>query len=208
MLVTPALIQRISGDGDTWHAPVSDACNAWDINTPQRVAMFLAQTAHESAGFRRLLENLKYSAAGLRRTWPQRFSAADAERMAYVELDIAERAYGGRMGNGPEGSGDGFRFRGRGLIQITGRNGYRAIGEHIGTDNTGAPDPDALVDEPDLLTRPMWAAFSAACFWDVNGCNDAADRDDFERVTRIINGGLNGQPDREHWLTIVKSEMA
>jgi putative chitinase len=161
--------------------------------------MFLAQTAHESAGFRRLIESLKYSAAGLRRTWPQRFSAADALDMAYDEVRIGERAYGGRMGNGPEGSGDGFTYRGRGLIQITGRANYIVMGEHLGAD---------LTVEPELLTDPLWAAYAAACFWDLNGCSDAADADDFRRVTRIINGGENGMEDRLNWLAVVQEAMA
>jgi putative chitinase len=197
-LIPFALIERISADAELWHAPVVAACEAWDVNTPTRVAMFLAQTAHESAGFRRLLENMKYSAAGLVRTWPARFTAADAERMAYDEYAIAERAYGGRMGNRPEGSGDGFAFRGHGLIQVTGRANYMAMGDHLGAD---------LTREPDLLLVPIWAAYAAACFFDVSGCNDAADRDDFDRVTRIINGGINGIADRENWLAIIQQEM-
>lgn len=205
LAITAALIDRVTGgDSDTWLEPVQDCCASWDINTPPRVAYFLAQTAHESAGFRRLVENLKYSAAGLLRTWPQRFTANDAERMAYVEASIAERAYGGRMGNGPEGSGDGFLYRGRGLIQITGKANYRAIGEHLG----GAADPDCLVSEPTLLEQPLWAAFASACFWDINGCSDAADAGDFERCTRIINGGLNGMEDRLNWLAVVQEAMA
>jgi putative chitinase len=195
-----AVVERISGgDGERWHEPIADACASWDINTAVRIAMFLAQTAHESAGFRRLIESLKYSAAGLRRTWPQRFSAADAQDMAYDEVRIGERAYGGRMGNGPEGSGDGFTYRGRGLIQITGRANYVVMGEHLGAD---------LTVEPELLTDPLWAAYAAACFWDLNGCSDAADADDFRRVTRIINGGENGMEDRLNWLAVVQEAMA
>jgi putative chitinase len=195
-----AVVDRISGgDGERWHEPIADACAAWDINTAVRIAMFLAQTAHESAGFRRLIESLKYSAAGLRRTWPQRFSAADAAAMAYDEVRIGERAYGGRMGNGPEGSGDGFTFRGRGIIQTTGRANYVVMGEHLGAD---------LTVEPELLTDPLWAAYAAACFWDLNGCSDAADADDFRRVTRIINGGENGMEDRLNWLAVVQEAMA
>jgi putative chitinase len=202
-LVTFALIARISGDGDQWQEPLEDACAAWDIDTRDRVAMFLATTAHESAGFRRLVENLKYSPAGLVRTWPTRFTAAQAAEMAYDEVRIAERAYGGRMGNGPEGSGDGYLYRGRGLIQVTGKANYRAIGEHLG----GAQDPDVLVHDPALLESPLWAAYASACFWDVNGCSDAADAGDFERVTRIVNGGLTGLEDRRNWLAVVREAM-
>lgn len=203
-LISEALIQRISQDSNTWLEWVRDACAAWDINTWPRVSMFLAQTAHESAGFRRLVENLKYSAAGLQRTWPSRFSNDDAQRMAYNEYAIAERAYGGRMGNGPEGSGDGYKYRGRGLIQITGRDNYLSIGEHIGTDINNQPDPEAFLKEPELLAEPMWAAYAAACFWDIHKCSELADQGDFERITRVINGGLNGYEDRENWLTIIE----
>lgn len=207
-LVTVDLIQRISGDADRWQSPVAEACNAWDINTPERVEMFLATTAHESGGFRVLVENLKYSAAGLLRIWPTRFTEADAARMAYDEEAIAERAYGGRMGNEPEGSGDGYRYRGRGLIQVTGKGTYLQMGEHIGGDENGKPDPTLFVREPDDLTVELWAAYAAACYWDIHGCNEAADARDFERVTRIVNGGLNGLADREHWLDVVQSAMA
>jgi putative chitinase len=202
--VTRELVQRISQDADTWFENVRDACNDWSINTWPRVSMFLAQTAHESAGFRRLVENLKYSAAGLRRTWPNRFTEADADEMAYNEFAIAERAYGGRMGNGPEGSGDGYNFRGRGLIQITGRTNYLITGEHIGTDVNNRPDPEAFIKEPDLLAQPMWAAYAAACYWDIHGCSELADTGNFEQITRVINGGLNGYDDRLHWLDVVK----
>lgn len=198
-IVTAALVDRITGGrADVWHEPVRDACEAWEIDTARRVAMFVAQTAHESAGFRRLLENMKYSAAGLRRTWKQRFSEADADRMAYDEYAIAERAYGGRMGNGPEGTGDGFRYRGRGLIQVTGKTNYLLIGEHLGGD---------FIERPDDLTVPIWAAYAAACYWDLSGCSEMADADDFESITRAINGGVNGLEDRYNWLDVVREAM-
>src|SRR5690349_18429243 len=122
-LVSYALVDSITqGRGDVWYEPVRDACSAWDLNTEHRIAMFLANTAHESARFRRLIESLNYSAKRLLEVFPRYFTADEAEVMAGDEFAIGERVYGGRMGNGPEGSGDGFKFRGRGLIQITGRS--------------------------------------------------------------------------------------
>lgn len=206
-LVTFDLIDRLTqGRGDYWFEPVRDACAAWEINTEHRVAMFLAETAHESTRFRTLVENLRYSAAGLRRTWPSRFSDEDADRMEYDEFAIGERAYGGRMGNGPEGSGDGFRYRGRGLIQITGRDNYRQMGVLLGDDLEG---------NPDQLVVPLWAAYASAAWWDTNGCSAAADDDDFEGVTRIIQlgnrraaGRVNGMPERLALLGETQEAMA
>jgi putative chitinase len=194
-LITEELVQRISGDAGTWLDPLRYNCTNWSIDTWPRVSMFLAQCAHESAGFRRRVENLKYSPAGLLRTWPTRFSQVDAERMAYDEYAIAERAYGGRYGNGPEGSGDGYRYRGRGIIQLTFHDNYLAMGEHIGWD---------LVADPDQLVVPDWAIGASAAFWDVNKCSEAADAGDFERVTRIVNGGTTGYDDRLHCLDVIK----
>ena len=213
-LITFNLIECLTqGRGDVWFDPIRDACaeakpdgsGGWDITTEHRVAMFLAETLHESNRYRALVENLKYSAAGLRRTWPSRFPDDDAERMAYDEIAIAERAYGGRMGNGPEGSGDGFRYRGRGIIQITGRANYAEMGKLLAWD---------LVGDPDQLTAPWVAAFASAAWWDKHGCSAAADDDDFEGVTRIIQlgdrhatGRINGMPERLALLQEVQEAM-
>jgi putative chitinase len=206
-LVTLELIDAITqGRGDFWFEPVRDACDAWEINTEHRVAMFLAQTAHESNRYRTLTENLKYSGAALMRTWRSRFGQDDAERMAYDEFAIAERAYGGRMGNGPEGSGDGFRYRGRGILQITGKASYAEMGKLLGDD---------LIGNPEQLVVPLWAAYASAAWWDTHGCSQAADDDDFEGVTRIIQlgdrhntGRVNGMSERLGLLSEVAAEMA
>lgn len=213
-LITFALIDSLTqGRGEVWFEPVRDACaeskpdgsGGWDLTTEHRLAMFLAETLHESARYRTLVENLKYSAAGLLRTWPSRFSQDDADRMAYDEFSIAERAYGGRNGNGPEGSGDGFRFRGRGIIQITGRANYTEMGRLLDWD---------LISDPDQLTAPWIAAFASAAWWDKHGCSAAADDDDFEGVTRIIQlgnrnstGRINGMPERLALLSEVAEAM-
>lgn len=189
--LTRPLVRAITGSDDIWYEPLCTALPGFGITNDRRVKMFLAQCAHESAGFERLVENLRYSASALLRTWPARFSVADATAMAYNELRIAERAYGGRMGNAPEGAGDGYRYRGRGLIQVTGKANYRACGDALGLD---------LLATPELLEEPEHAAISAAWYWSSRGCNELADADDYAGITRAINGGMHGHPDRVAWL--------
>lgn len=184
-------LQRITDSPNLWWSPLNAAALTHDISTSLRARMWLAQCAHESMGFTRLVENMRYSAAALRRTWPNRFSEHDAQAMQYDEVRIAERAYGGRNGNRPEGSGDGYKYRGRGLIGITFVDNYRACGDAMGAD---------LLARPELLERPQFAAWSAGWFWKRNGCNELADAGDYEAITRRINGGLNGWDDRMAWL--------
>lgn len=168
--------------------PLTAAMREFDIGTPARAAAFLAQIGHESASLAHLEENLAYSAEALRRTWPARFpTEALARQFARQPEAIAERVYGGRLGNGPEGSGDGWRYRGRGLIQLTGRANYREFGQRLGL---------PLDADPDLLLQPEPAARSAAAFWAARGLNALADAGQFEAITRRINGGLHGQADR------------
>lgn len=165
----------------------------FSLTTPARQSAFLAQAAHESAGFTRLTENLNYSATGLAATWPGRFRGADGQPNALAQAlhrrpeAIANLVYASRMGNGPEASGDGWRYRGRGLLQITGRAQYQRCGAALGL---------PLVEQPDLLAQPEPAVLSAAWFWQVNGLNELADAGDFEAITRRINGGLNGLAER------------
>ncbi|MTZ15121.1 glycoside hydrolase family 19 protein [Pseudomonas sp. JL972] len=163
------------------------------IDSPVRRAAFLAQVGHESGQLRRLVENLNYSAVGLAATWPARFRGADgqpnvlARRLARRPEAIANHVYADRLGNGPASSGDGWRYRGRGLIQLTGRDNHRACGSAIGAD---------LLTNPELLEQPEWAALSAAWYWASNGLNELADAGRFEAITRRINGGTHGQPQR------------
>jgi putative chitinase len=165
----------------------------FEINTPARAAAFLAQVGHESGQLAHLVENLNYSAQGLASTWPGRFRGADNKPNALaLQLQrnpqaIANSVYGGRLGNAPEDSGDGWRFRGRGLIQTTGRANYRAAGMALGA---------ALETTPQLLEQPVYAALSAAWFWQEHGLNELADAGQFELITKRINGGLNGQAER------------
>lgn len=196
MPIDPRLL-TLTGDAETWRGPLDDACDLYEIATPQRQAHFLAQAAHESAGFTLLTENLRYSAAALLQTWPRRFTPASAVEFAYNPERIAERVYGGRMGNGPEGSGDGWRYRGRGLFQVTGRANYEACGRELGLD---------LLSAPHLLCLPRNAARSAGWYWRSRGCNALADEGDFEGITQKVNGGTNGLAERAGWL--VRAERA
>lgn len=168
--------------------PLADACAEFDIGTPLRLASFLAQVAHESGQLSRVSENLNYSVAGLVATFPKYFTAATAPAYARQPEKIANKVYAGRMGNGDEASGDGWRFRGRGLIQVTGRTNYGACAAALGLD---------LLTEPALLAAPVPACRSAAWFWKERGLNGLAEARDFVTITRRINGGIHGLAERQ-----------
>ncbi|WP_265532606.1 glycoside hydrolase family 19 protein [Pseudomonas saponiphila] len=155
------------------------------INSPVRMAAFIAQVGHESGQLTRMVENLNYSAQGLLATWPSRFTAQTAAAVARQPEQIANIVYAGRMGNTLPG--DGWKYRGRGLIQLTGANNYRAAGAALGLD---------LANHPELVERPDTAALVAGWFWQSKGLNELADSGQFEKITRTINGGLTGQAER------------
>jgi len=170
------------------------AARAFDIDTsPRRVAAWLATLAHESARFSTLVENLNYSAQGLAATWPARYADmtgapnASAIRIARKPEIIANLTYARRLGNGNAESGDGWRYRGRGLIQITGRDSYARVGRALALD---------LLNAPDRLEDPYIAAMASAWWWADAGCNALADTGDLAAVTRVVNGGLTGLDDR------------
>lgn len=168
--------------------PVLNAGMArFQIVTVRRIAAFIAQVGHESGQLKSLVENLNYGAPGLMSTWPTRFPAALAAQVARQPQQIANIAYASRMGNGPASSGDGWNYRGRGLIQITGRANYQECGDALGVD---------LVSDPDQLIQPQYAALSAAWFWSINSLNTLADSGNFTGITQRINGGQNGAADR------------
>ena len=184
---------------DHWYHALEQALPDYDINTPPRVAAFLAQCAHESGNFRLLKENLNYKAESLMRVWPRYFpDMTTAQRYAHNQEMIANRAYSGRMGNGPEESGDGWRFCGRGLIQLTGRNNYQSFADSIQTD---------INDIPAYLATFEGAVQSACWFWENNNLNQFADTGDILTMTKRINGGTLGLEDRkkhyEHALHIL-----
>jgi putative chitinase len=193
------------GVADTWLFFVQQACDRYQINTKIQEAAFIAQCAHESGGFTMLEENLNYSAATMSVVWPKRFAVLGPDGKALKkdgknqpnkfalalhrkpEL-IANTVYSGRMGNGPLESGEGWKFRGRGLKQLTGKDNYTRCGTGIGVD---------LVRDPNLLLQPKDAALSAAWFWSVNKCGPIAESGDFVALTKKINGGTIGLEDRE-----------
>ena len=173
---------------DYWHSAMERCLPDYDINTPQRVAAFMAQCGHESGNFKFLKENLKYRAASLVKVWPRYFPSMDiANQYAGNEERIANRAYANRMGNGPEESGDGWRFCGRGLIQLTGRNNYQQFADSIETD---------INDIPAYLATFEGAVQSACWFWETNNLNKFADAGDMLTLTKRINGGTLGLDDR------------
>lgn len=183
-------------DPQVWSDALNPALQKFDIGTSDRLCAFLAQTAHESNSFNRLSENLNYSTAlRLTKVWPRRFpNIAAAAPFVGNPQKLANVVYANRMGNGDAGSGDGFRFRGRGLIQITGRSNYQAASQALGVD---------YVASPDLLLQPPHAAMSAAWFWASHGLNALADDktadddlEDFTEITRRINGGTVGLKER------------
>jgi putative chitinase len=170
--------------------PLAVACKRFDILTRFRLAHFAAQLGHESGGFARLEENLNYTVERLRQVWPDRFGTnATAEPYARNPDGLANLVYSGRLGNGPPASGDGWRFRGRGLIQLTGRSNYRAAGAALGI---------ALERDPDELLKPWNAALIAGWFWGRALCNGHADKGEagLATITKAINGGHHGLEDR------------
>jgi predicted chitinase len=194
MLITREVLTRMGATGpnaDRYVEALDAAMARHAIDTAPRIVHFLAQTLHESGCLRLTEENLNYSADGLLRVFPRYFpTRADAEACARKPERIGNRVYCGRMGNGPEASGDGFRYRGRGLIQLTGKDNYRALARWCGQD---------VVAEPDRVGSEL-AVQSAVFFWERNALNDLADIDDLKAITRRINGGLNGFADRRELL--------
>ncbi|MFG5864178.1 glycoside hydrolase family 19 protein [Metapseudomonas sp. CR1201] len=186
-------------------AELNAAMARYRIDSRVRTAAWLAQIGHESAQLTRLVENLNYSAQGLAATWPARFRGADGKpsaralALARKPEAIANAVYGGRLGNGPEASGDGWRYRGRGLIQTTGRANYRETGRALGVDLEGIPQ---------LLEQPRYAALSAAWFWAEHGLNELADAGKFETITRRINGGTHGFEERVLFWERAKAVLA
>jgi putative chitinase len=177
-----------------WYEGLAEQLPKFAIVTPARVAGFISQCQHESLDFTILTENLNYSAKGLRGIFGKYFPNDDiAKQYERKQQMIANRVYGGRMGNGPEASNDGWTFRGRGLVQLTGRSNYTQCSRDLFGDDT-------LVENPDLVTEPDYAILSACWFWHKNRLNDICDRGDVVLLSKRINGGTIGLADRiHHW---------
>ena len=162
----------------------------YQINTKERIACFLSQCGHESAQFNTLKENLNYSAQGLRNTWPKRFPSLEVATPYHRNpVKIANKVYADRLGNGPESSGEGYKFCGRGAIQLTGKENYTKFAESIGK----------TLDETVAYCETLEGAIASACFfWKTKNLNRFADAKDFKGLTKAINGGFIGLEDRKH----------
>jgi putative chitinase len=193
MLESQLLALGIDGK---WLEPLKETFEKYGINTEKRQAAFIGQCMHESGGFKLLEENLNYSAKALMATWPSRFPTEEmANQYARNPEKIANKVYGGRMGNADESSGEGWKYRGRGIKQLTGKENYQRCSEALGVD---------LVENPDLLLDPKYATLSAGWFWNKHNLNDLADKSDIETMTKRINGGLLGLDARK--VAIAKAE--
>lgn len=187
-MLTPTQLKKIlpkCSNQNDWMRPLNDAMRRFEINTPIRAAAFLAQLAVESSEFNVLEERLNYSPGRLTAVWPKRFpDPVKALPYSRNPEKLANAVYADRLGNGDEASGDGYRYRGRGLIQITGRDNYRKVGELLDID---------LIHMPDTLLQPKYAALSAGAFWEMNDLNEL---DDIREISRKVNGGEHGLEQR------------
>jgi putative chitinase len=176
---------------DSVIAEIPGVISRFRIDTPLRLSHFLAQCGHESNGFKATVENLNYSAERLLQIFPKYFKTAEiANNYARNQERIANRVYASRMGNGPESSGDGWKYRGRGYIQLTGKNNYAAFDAFV---------DDAIIENPDLVST-KYPLLSAGWFWHKNKLNEIADLgfspQVVESITRKVNGGTHGLSDR------------
>ncbi len=201
-MITPQQLKTITGIQDiniltAATNGINETLAKFQINTPLRVNHFLAQLLHESGNLQFLKENLNYSAKGLATTFKKYFiTEALATPYARNQEKIANKVYANRMGNGDEKSGDGWRFKGRGYIQLTGRDNYTSLSKDTGID---------FINHPELLETIQYAALSAGWFWNKNGLNKLADKDDVLSITKKINGGTNGLDDRKAKLVKLKT---
>ena len=187
----PLKLENLKGHiPDAVIAQIPETAQKFNITNPLRLAHFLAQCGHESAGFKAIQENLNYSADGLKKIFPKYFPGNLAEGYARNPEKIASKVYGGRMGNGDETTKEGFKFRGRGYIQLTGKDNYTRFGKFIGEDTVANPD----------LVATKYPLASAAFFFDSNKlwdiCDKGADDATVTAVTKRVNGGTIGLPDR------------
>jgi putative chitinase len=186
-MVTSEHLKKMHID-PVWVDALNETFQRFDISTPVRQASFIGQCGHECANFKVLEENLNYRAETLMKLWKSRFPTIEiANEYARNPKKIANKVYSSRMGNRDEASGDGYRFRGRGCIQLTGHANYFHAGQACGED---------FVMQPDLVATPKYAAMTAGWFWNTHKINQFADRQDFTLMTKKINGGTIGLDDR------------
>lgn len=172
---------------DAFVEPLNHAMEKFEINTTERIAMFIAQVGHESGGLNHVAENLNYKPETLMRIFPKYFRDKDPADYAHQPEKIANLVYGNRMGNGDEDSGDGYKYRGRGLIQLTGHDNYKHFADSMGMD---------LDEAVSYLETKEGAAMSAAWFWNSRHLNAVADAGDVVKATKLINGGTIGLEER------------
>lgn len=201
-MLTPTTLKKILPNcqyPQLWVRPLNDAMRRFEINTPARVAAFLAQLAVESQELNKLEENLSYAPGRLTAVWPKRFPNADLARPYSRNPEkLANAVYAGRLGNGDEASRDGYRFRGRGLIQVTGRANYAAIGKILDVD---------LINMPDTLFEPRYAALSAGAFWAANDLNKYADDGDLGGITYRVTGSRATVEERKRYYETAKGVL-
>lgn len=174
--------------GSQWVDALNETFQRFNITTPRQQAAFIGQCGHECGRFKVLEENLNYKAATLMKLWPKRFPTVDiASEYAGKPQKIANKVYASRMGNRDEASGDGYRFRGRGCVQLTGSDSYFHAGKALGVD---------FWANPDLVATPQYAALTAGWFWSTHNCNNLAEAADWLALTKKINGGTIGYDDR------------
>ena len=191
--------------GPQWVDPLNETFQRFNILTPRQMAGFIGQCGHESGNFRVLQENLNYRAATLLKLFPRTqrrawgFTPEEAAEYERQPKRIANRIYGNRMGNRDEASGDGYRFRGRGCIQLTGSANYHHAGQALGVD---------FIMEPDLVATPQYAALTAGWFWNTQKLNALAEAGDWTGLTKRINGGTIGLEDRKNHINHALAVLA
>ena len=212
MQITQAMIRRVVPNVNSERLDeFVAACGMWlthyGINTDRRMAHWLSQVMHESGELKYLEENLNYSADGLIKTWPSKFNVSNVYDYARKPMKIANRAYANRMGNGDEASGDGYRYRGRGAIQLTGKANYKEYGNSDLCIGNPVLNPEILGKFPEAYKSAMW-------FWQQHGLNEMADCDTgsnyddvCKKITKVINGGQNGLSQRLFYLRKFKKEF-
>jgi putative chitinase len=186
-MVTEAQLARLK-IGPEWATALNETFEVFGIKTARQQAGFIGQCSHECGNFTKLEEGLSYASERLMKIWPKRFPTLEiAQRYGRNPKALANNVYANRMGNRDEKSGDGYRFRGRGCIQLTGHSNYFHAGKACGVD---------FVMEPDLVATPRYAAMTAGWFWSTHDCNRLADAGDWTALTKKINGGTVGLEDR------------
>ena len=185
-------------DPSLWASLMQPVFDEFEINTPNRQTMWVAQCGFESSSFNTLRENLSYGPDQLQKVWPRYFpDEATAQRFARQPVALGNYVYANRLGNGDYASGDGYTYRGGGLIELTGRANYRTIGGLLNL---------PLEARPALIEQPATAARSAGLFWHMHGLNDIADTGNIDQATKVINGGQNGADQRKAlWLKLQSS---